>query len=335
MLIKDIHTFLVNPGKGEEVSLISGTELKLRTGKLYKLLENIFSNAPAECEHEIIFTPKEEGSQHNDCKDLLTKYVKKRSYDNGEQIATHLQKVTTRRSGQGLLFLIYGENKTSKRLVVSRFPADNGIVAEEGRVLNVEFVEKIFMKNSKAYKSVVYEGESTESHFWEGKAIDKQINSDITISDYWIKDFLLSDFSLTPIRGTSRVAVAIKKLINTTPEIDIKEELSSGVKLSRSINNKAVTAKSFFKSLNLSNETIDLLLKEIDPALHDEKFRFSVDELYRHISFKSVELDNGAYLSAPTEKFDQVFEIVKKKTQNVSSFSTSGKIIDERFKKAR
>jgi hypothetical protein len=336
MQLKKIHTYLVNPGKGEEeIEEISGAEIQSRVGKLFNLLKLIFDSAPAECEHEIIFAPNELGEQQNNCKDLITNYIKNRTLENGKKMALHLQSVTTKRSGQGLLFLLYGESAGAKRIVISRFPSDNGIVAEEGRSLSVEFVEKIFMKNSKAYKSAYYEGSSIDSDFWEGRAVDKQINSDITISEYWIREFLISNFSLTSGRGSARIADAIKTTIHSTNSFDLKDELASAVKLARSLDNKTVSAKTFLRDLNLSNDTISAVLSNIDESFHDNKFKFSANELYKHISYKSLELDNGAYLSAPAEDFDEVYKVTRTGADNTISISTKGKVIDEKLKKAK
>jgi putative GTP pyrophosphokinase len=61
---------------------------------------------------------------------------------------------TTHRSGLGLLFLVTGEDDGETKIVVSRFPADSGVLAEEkGKGLTVEFLERIFMKGAKSYKA--------------------------------------------------------------------------------------------------------------------------------------------------------------------------------------
>ncbi len=60
----------------------------------------------------------------------------------------------------GLFFIMFGKAERKSRVVLSRFPAETGILAEEiGHSLTVQFIEKIFMKNAFAYKSAVFEGE--------------------------------------------------------------------------------------------------------------------------------------------------------------------------------
>jgi hypothetical protein len=72
----------------------------------------------------------------------------------GRRIAARLQNVTTHRSGLGLLFLITGTEGLESKIIISRFPADEGILAEANReALTVEFLERIFVKNARAYKA--------------------------------------------------------------------------------------------------------------------------------------------------------------------------------------
>src|SRR3990172_3534828 len=181
MDLQIIHSFLVHPDKGEQNQTpIRGTRVT-GSGQLTRMLGGIFQAAPTECTHDISFLPNENGRQQNDCKDLLLTYLTSPTKQHGLQIAQRLQSYTTHRSGLGLLFLMVGKQRNESRMVVSRFPADVGILAEEGsNTLTVQFIERIFMKSATAYKSAVYEGASFHADFWTGRAIDKQINSDIT-----------------------------------------------------------------------------------------------------------------------------------------------------------
>lgn len=335
MKITTIHSYLVNPEKGQDaVSQIKGTPIS-HSGNMFNMLEEIFKNAEEECRYDISFMPTKDGVQQNDCRDLVLKYIEKSTLANGKHLAERLQSVTTKRSGLGLLFLIAGEDKKKKKLVISRFPADNGILAEEvHNSLNVHFVERIFMKSAKAYKSAFYEGTSLTGDFWTGKAIDKQINSDLTISDYWIKDFLISDFSTTSERGTKRLATAFRDAINKSNSLEIKEELTSALKLAKGLNNKIISAQSFSQRLGLSNESTQAIKSEMKSSLFNEQFKLSIDELNSLIAFKTVELDNGALLTAIAGEFDDVFLTSQKENGKVS-YSTTGRIIDERVKKRK
>lgn len=335
MQISTIHSYLVNPEKGlETISQIKGTSIT-KEGDMFRMLEEIFNKADEECKYEIVFQPTEDGKQQNQCRDIIVNYLKKGTLESGRSLAEQLQSVTTKRSGLGLLFLILGKSPTRKKLVISRFPADNGILAEEiQNTLNVQFVERIFMKSAKAYKSACYQGASLDGDFWTGRAIDKQINNDLTISDYWIKDFLKSDFSTTSERGTKRLATALRDAINSTASIEIKDEITSALKLAKGMNKRVISAASFANRLGLSDEAQNVIKSQMKPSLYNEQFKLSVDELNSLIAFKTIELDNGALLSAQAKDFDDVFSKAQGR-DGVTSFTTKGKIVDERVKKRK
>jgi hypothetical protein len=110
------------------------------------------------------FKHNNDGSQQNICRDLIINYIKRQTVENGRLIAERLQSVTTKRSGLGLLFLTTGYDGENYKFLISRFRADNGILAEEDeKSLNVEFIEKVFMKKVTAYKFVLYFGNSLDS----------------------------------------------------------------------------------------------------------------------------------------------------------------------------
>lgn len=335
MRLETIHTYLVPAEKNvADRSEITGEEYTPRSGKLFNLLESTFNKSPSECKIEIIFRMNDEGQQQNDCRDLILKYLAHRSLTNGIKLAERLQSVSTNRSGLGLLCLLYGSSGATKRLVISRFPADSGIVARTGNgKLEITYIEEIFMKSAKAYKSVIYEGTSLKSHFWEGKAVDKQINNPETqISEYWVSDFLLSDFQTTSARGTQRLADAIKYVIRKSTDVDLKHEITSAVRLAKSLNGRMVNASSFLERLNVSDEAKEAVLREMGPTSAAERFRFSADVFYDFLPYRTIQLDNGAIVTGPADTFDQVFKVEPHKG-NKTSYYTIGKIVDERLKR--
>jgi hypothetical protein len=108
MAIKTAHSFLVHPGKHAETQPeIYGTKIAL-SGKLFKVLEDIYEKSESECDIEISFNPNEKGEQQNDCRDQIISYIKSPSDEKGLILAKNLQKVTTKRSGLGLFFLMTG-----------------------------------------------------------------------------------------------------------------------------------------------------------------------------------------------------------------------------------
>jgi hypothetical protein len=64
-----------------------------------------------------------------------------------------------------------------------------------------------------------------------------------------------------------------------------------------------------------------------------EKFRFDVSEFSRHLAYKQVELDTGAVMTAPAEKFDQCFKPERHKDKAV--FVAAGQVVDEKLKSTK
>ena len=189
-----IFSYLVKPGKGiEPLPEISCTEIK-ESENLFAMLMEVYKKADEECTMEICFNKSEVGSQSNEANTLIVNFSKDPSLENGKLIAERLCCFTTGRSGIGLLFLIYEKNTDNVKLLISRFPADRGILAsQETEGLNLQYIEQIFMKSPNYYKAACYKGVPIKESLWSGFAVDKQFGFyDSGIAQYWIQDFLKS-----------------------------------------------------------------------------------------------------------------------------------------------
>lgn len=338
MKINSIFSFLVHPGKNEDVQPdIGGACLPLE-GNLFYMLSAVFERADKECNIDIAFTPSQNGLQYNDCRTELVDLLQMKTVDQARVIAQRLQSVTTRRSGLGLLFIVLGQEGTRERIYISRFPADFGIVAQEdATALRVELLEQVFMKNAVSYKAVVFDGDNYDSHFWIGKAIDKQIsNNSVAISGYWIREFLLSDFKTTSIQGTRRLAMAIKLTMEQTGDIEIKEELAAAARLARSLDGQLINMSNFGQRFGLSSKTNAALASTLsNPTLRFEQFRFAVEEFSKLVKYRSLQINNGALLTAPAGRFDDCFTRTKVGDDgNECAFTTQGIVVDERLSKS-
>ncbi len=249
------------------------------------------------------------GQQENPCRDLMLAYAETPNTANGRAIAERLQRVTTHRSGLGLFFLALGDDE-SKLLMISRFPADQGVVAQEldRRRLEVEFLDRVFMKSARAYKSAVYAGPAVPGAFWRGRAVDKQINEQRELSNYWIGDFLDSELATTGPAGTKRLALAFREAIKTTDDGTVRDDLVAAVRLIPGQHNRAVSAQRISANLGLSPAATDALRQQMPrPELFEEQFRFDRVEFDRHLMYRSIELSNGAILTAENARFEDVF----------------------------
>lgn len=339
LTLKTIHSYLVHAGKHEaRQPAIKGTDVPL-AGKLFDLLKRIFDGAERECTHDITFDPSHDGKQVNPCRDLVVEYLRKTTLRNGQLIAERLQQVTTGKSGLGLLFLLSGKHRRECKIVLSRFPADSAILAEEAADgLTVEFLEKVFMKSATAYKAAVYRGSSTSGEFWDGRAIDKQINHEVlAISNYWIKEFLASDFRATSAQGTKRLATVIIAATKTADDVKVKQELVAAAQLALGLKGKTISINDFCKKFALSSAAANLMSDQCqNDAMKTERFRFSDTEFEKHIAIRSVEMNTGAIMMAPADEFDKVFthETINQATGE-QRFSTQGNVVDERLKRSR
>ena len=337
MEITSIHSFLVHPGKVAEAEREINGSAVAQSGPLFGMLRPVFDNAEFECQHSIAFVPKDDGKQENECRDAIISYIQKPDLKRGRDLAKRLQKVTTHRSGLGLLFITMAKHKGDIKILVSRFPADSGILAEENpRGLTVEFLERIFMKSATSYKAALYVGKSFDSDFWRGKAADKQINSAQSyIADYWIRDFLLSDFLTPGEAGTRRLAIALRKAMNESEEPEVKKDLVALQRLIANMPNKVTSSKTVLEQFHVGEKTHEEIRKRFPRGKSfEENFRFVPDEFVKHLAVLTVELDNGALLSAQTDRFDQVFDTEPVAGSNeIVRYSTEGRIVDRRLRK--
>lgn len=183
-----------------------------------------------------------------------------------------------------------GKEGQEHKIVISRFPADFGILADESdRALTVEFLERVFMKRATTYKAAAYQDRSLYAGFWLGRAVDKQINSDmVQLSNYWIAEFLDSDFRTTAAAGTKRLAVALRDAARKSSDVTVKTEIAVAVTLGQSLNGQRLTINEFSNRFGLSAAAKQAVASEIrNPVLLDERFQFDVSEFAKQVPCRS------------------------------------------------
>jgi hypothetical protein len=337
LTVQHIHTFLVHPGKGAQKAKIVGTTVSL-AGGMFDLLNGIYAKSDTECDVDITFSPTADGKQQNDCRDLVVAYVTKPDLPKGRKIAERLAEYSDGRSGLGLLFLIVGKDGRDHKIVLSRFPTDSAIYVDETPgTLSVQFLERVFMKSKTSYKAVLYRHSSLQGGFWSGRAIDRQLNTlSGEPSNYWINDFLLSDFTTTPAMGTRRLAIALRDAAKKAP-LDVKQELTAAGTLANGLAGQRLNIDDFGNRLGLSDAAKGAIRNELkSSAAAQEVFQFDIGTYKSLVAFKSVELSNGAVLTADTDKFDKVFEQEPVDgSKGEIKFVTRGQVIDEKLKTAR
>lgn len=338
MALENIHTYLVYPNKGlDEPHAIGGTEVPLN-GKVFELIRDIYQNADRDCTIDISFNQGPDGEAVNPCRSLALGYLERPSVEAGRAIGERLSSFTTKRSGLGLLFVARGQEGRERKIILARFPAHSGILAEEGaRALTVAFLERVFMRNAKTYKAAVYQDVSVATGFWTGRVIDRQIDSrEVEVSQYWVNEFLDSDFRTTSAAGTRRLALAMRGAARKATELVVKREIAAAVTLAGGLAGQTLTASQFAERFGLSERATEQIIKEMPhPGLINERFRFDAQEFARQVPYRSVELDSGAILTADASNFDEVFDQEPVGEGGQTRFSTTGRVVTEKLEKIR
>ncbi len=339
MSIEHIHSYLVRPGKNSDgPSRIGGAIVPL-SGQIFGVVEDVYRKSDAECSIEISFDRESNGIQRNPCRDLVLAYIGEPSLENGRNIATTLESVTDRRSGVGLLFLILGSEGSDKKLIISRFPTNSAILAEEDQnTLSIEYLERVFMKSHTSYKAVLYRASSLTTGFWLGRAVDRQLNDRAgQPSDYWISDFLKSGFRTTAAAATRRLAKSLQAAAKKASDLTVKREIAAAVTLASSLGRERLSIDQFGQRFNLSEPSKAAIAAEFkSPTILAETFEFDRDEFCAQVAYRTVEMDTGGLLTAPSSEFENVFHrVVLDEQQERVRFLTEGKIVSEKVGKAK
>jgi hypothetical protein len=338
MALEAIYSFLTYPKRiNPEDPLAPGTQIPVdEDNKLVRMLADLYARAPRDCHVPIKFRADNE-DQTNPVREEVLALLADPSVDSAAPLALRLQKTTGGNSGMGLMFICLGREDDITRLLISRFPADEGVVAERREAeLSVQFVEQVFLKSAHSYKAAVFLADGRPDQLWDGHIVDRQLNhGSRTVADYWIVAFLEAEEATTPALGTKRLAKALKKAIAETDNGNIKQEITAAAQLAGGIPpRRSLTISQFCERFHFSPETTAVVLKCIEPArLADDRFRFDPDEFVQHLAYRQVELDNGAILTAPANRFDEIYE--RQRRRNGETFSTTGEVVDQKLKKTK
>lgn len=336
MALEAVYSFLTYPKRGSpDEPIRPGARVPVADDKLGRMLQAVFDSAARDCVVPVMFI-SDGATQENAAREELLALVQRHSVATAGRIALRLQRATSGQSGMGLLFIGIGEDNGRTRVVISRFPADEGVVAETSQAeLSVQFVEQVFLKSAFSYKAATFVATGRPDQLWSGHVVDRQINAGSkVVADYWISDFLLSEFATTPAAGTKRLATALRDAIAASASIEVKREIAAATHLAANVPRRALSVAGFCEQFHFSEETKRTVLSKVRPSrLANERFRFDAEEFVRHIAYKQIELNNGAVLTAPADRFEEIFRETQRRDEH--TFTTSGVIVDERLKRTK
>lgn len=336
--IEFLHSYLVRSNIKDEDYKPSGAILSLR-GAVFNLISKIFERADEECSIDISFKAGEDRSQNNSTRDLLVKVleasVEEDRSDLTALLADNLLSLTNGRTGAGLLFVIGGKAKGHSRIMLCRFPADEGIKADDdGEELKVEVMQDLFMKNRNSYKAVFFDKLGSKSTRREGKAVDKQVN-DLRNppSHYWIEGFLKCTLTSSPRAGSERLANALREVFNTTRDLNEKEQIASVSLLLPNLAGHTMSSRGFLEAANLSSDIVDKIEERMGTHVMNESFVLDKTFFTAKFRFRAKLLDNGVMISAEADKYDEVVQESQEDGKTVNR--TTGKLVDSKIQQTQ
>lgn len=331
MKINRIKAALVYPNKqGNLENAVKSADIPL-SGDLYESLMQNFANAHKNCTVDISFESEDQTHAVRDHISGLAANSSDKSQFNAlaTEIFQRLSRVTNNISGRGLLFLIVGKDQNGNHAVlISRYPATVGMLTQlEGNSLDVEVVSNVFIRTSHAYKAAYFSDSSTNRGFWNGMVVDKQINdAKREVSNYWVYDFLDATLSVTSARGTKKLAQGLKKAMEKACSIETKHTIAATYTLLEGMDSKVVSIESVCNQFSLPVEAVNTIHESLDTSgMFTSTFRLDREILINSLKYKSVYLDNGSILTAPSHEFENSFSrTIVDAAENKVKYETEG-----------
>jgi hypothetical protein len=138
----------------------------------------------------------------------------------------------------------------------------------------------------------------------------------------------------TAATGSNRLASRIKDALSNSRDPDVKSEIIAATSLLKNMNSQPLSGELFCNKYTLSIEAKEQLRKVFkSDLLFSENFIFDKAEFERVLSYKSMELDNGALISANAFLFNEVFIVTKSANDDSVQVTTFGKIVNQKLAK--
>jgi hypothetical protein len=335
MTIEKVFAHLVYPNhKGDVPTPYTASEVPLE-GKLFGLIKKIYDDSELECNIDIQF---EAVDQRNEMRELILDFLSRRNADAAGKFAERLASVTTRRSQLGLFFVVLAKASAKDTVLFSRFPTDQAILADDKNGgLNIEFLEKVFVKKWSTYKGAIFSDTVSRSGFWSGRIVDRQINSaDGEASQYWVEKFLGASFVATKVYGTTRFARALSAA-SRSGSFAVQTEINSSVPFLRQYDGKVASIDDISERLGFSQETKEAIKREMPSGTENISFMMDYSVLRNSVTFRTIKLSNGVSVTADSAEFQELVSIETKETTEgqLVTLSTSGKLLADRLTKAQ
>lgn len=335
MTIEKIFAHLVYPNhRGDHLTPYTASEVQLE-GKMFGLIKKIYDDSEIECNVDIGFTSTD---QTNEMRSLILDLLSKRDAEAAGKIAERLASVTTRRSQLGLFFVVLARSNAKETVLFSRFPTDQAILADDANGgLNIEFLEKVFVKKWSTYKGAIFSDIVSRSGFWSGKIVDRQINSsEGESSQYWVEKFLSATFLTTALLGTTRFARAMSAA-SRSGSASIQNEINCSVPFLGQFDKKPTSIDEIADRLGFSDLAREAIKAQMPSGTENQVFSLDYATLRNAVTFRTVRLENGVSVTADSVDFQNVVRMATESTDEGQyvTLTTSGRLLADRLTRAK
>jgi hypothetical protein len=270
----------------------------------------LFVAADTSCRVGIALAP-EGGQQRSRVRELLLAIARGAYGEKDEasrELACRLAGATTRRSPPGLLVILSGRQGQVCRLVLWKFPADEGLQAQilSGSI-TINLLRDAFSKSSSYFKAAVFEEGDAESVFWEGRVEDRQMKQRLReVADFWVEDFLAARLVFKPAHGTRVLAKALGQLLSRVESADDRDALISAATVAKAQPGRRISIAGFagdYLPRELGEGLIELAGGH---EVADHVFELDSETLGKEFNMRSLVLDGQFTVKGPMDRFDDV-----------------------------
>jgi hypothetical protein len=237
------------------------------------------------------------------------------------------------RSAANLLVLSAGVEGDIGSVRLWTFPRDDAFKFDAGARPTIELLANVFSRTSGLRKAAQFDGESHDSSFIGGHALDFQTGSNsFDIADYWIGRFLDCRLGVTPVAGTQLVARAMKKLDATLTNPADRQTLTLAAVALRHSPRTNWTLNDVAQSFLPEGLREQLIASSDKPEMNDAPFSLSHDLFDGMVATRVFSLVSGVVVASPLSEVGDADEPTKPVVITGDQLHCEGTIAKERLR---
>ena len=132
------------------------------------------------------------------------------------------------------------------------------------------------------------------------------------------------------------VGKALDAAVKHEGDFKIKRELLGASTIMRGFDGVAQSTADLLATLRLTPPAVQAITSRLSrPEAANDVFTFSTAEFDKHIRYQTVELNNGATMTAPSGEFSDVFSEETVSDDGRVRFTTEGYVVDRRIRRVK